>query len=412
MATGFDKVVVPARGSFQHAVVFPELAVPAVLHWSFSTEGKNIRFGLFKRSVSNTGTSLNGSLNSNNNNSALVGANGLTLPARLGTPPGGSTASVLNGPSRSVSTASKLGIMLGASPRAFSFPAAPTDGRYSPSHNRSTSVGVLEIRTDQQPGNKPLPLPPSSSMDPSVSVSSSQSLAPTTASTSGVPSRRESLLDFGAVMGNNTSVPSTPSSITTGTTVAVNGVAVAGTGNPPSPAIAPATGLQALVSHSKAVSSNLLNESGLVQLVPITHAESSKLAVRGSWLVAEQGEYVLYWDNSFSVQTPKKLTYVVSVSAPGDLPATVAGPAAPLIEGWISKKRSKKMQGWAKRWFRLLADGTLEYSEKPATEVRGVLRMEAAVVTLEPKNRRIDVGGCHMSREHQYVAAPELTARL
>ncbi|KAI9006980.1 Oxysterol-binding protein-domain-containing protein [Hyaloraphidium curvatum] len=145
------------------------------------------------------------------------------------------------------------------------------------------------------------------------------------------------------------------------------------------------------VLHAKSASAALLQEPGLVQLVPIAHHESSKLAVKGSWVATEPGEYVLYWDNTFSVSTPKKLTYFVSVVP--YVPPADPQPGAPavVIEGWLSKKRSKKMQGWARRWFRLLSDGTLEYAEKRGGEIRGAARVPAAVVTEDAKRLRIDV---------------------
>ncbi|KAI8823652.1 uncharacterized protein EV422DRAFT_364339 [Fimicolochytrium jonesii] len=42
-------------------------------------------------------------------------------------------------------------------------------------------------------------------------------------------------------------------------------------------------------------------EGDLVELVPVTHYESSKFTVKGSYYVEEPGTYVLLWDNSFSV---------------------------------------------------------------------------------------------------------------
>jgi hypothetical protein len=58
-----------------------------------------------------------------------------------------------------------------------------------------------------------------------------------------------------------------------------------------------------------------------------------------------------------------------------------------ILTGWLLKKRRKKMQGWAKRWFRLDTSGILSYMDSPtATETRGVLYLvPTTIIHHQPK---------------------------
>ncbi|ORZ26146.1 Oxysterol-binding protein-domain-containing protein, partial [Absidia repens] len=56
-----------------------------------------------------------------------------------------------------------------------------------------------------------------------------------------------------------------------------------------------------------------------------------------------------------------------------------------MLAGWLLKKRRKKMQGWAKRWFQLTCSGTLSYSFSPTTKVRGLVHIPMSIITSKPK---------------------------
>ncbi|KAI9260365.1 Oxysterol-binding protein-domain-containing protein [Helicostylum pulchrum] len=59
------------------------------------------------------------------------------------------------------------------------------------------------------------------------------------------------------------------------------------------------------------------------------------------------------------------------------------------MSGWLLKKRRKKMQGWAKRWFELTPDGVLSYSFRKDSVKRGSIQTLFATVSVSPKQRII-----------------------
>ncbi|CAO3610212.1 unnamed protein product [Mucor fragilis] len=61
------------------------------------------------------------------------------------------------------------------------------------------------------------------------------------------------------------------------------------------------------------------------------------------------------------------------------------------ISGWLLKKRRKKLQGWAKRWFELSKAGVLSYSASPTSVTRGSIQILLATITLNPQQRIIHI---------------------
>jgi len=61
------------------------------------------------------------------------------------------------------------------------------------------------------------------------------------------------------------------------------------------------------------------------------------------------------------------------------------------IAGWLLKKRRKKLQGWAKRWFELSKAGVLSYSATPTSLTRGSIQILLATITLNPQQRIIHI---------------------
>lgn len=61
------------------------------------------------------------------------------------------------------------------------------------------------------------------------------------------------------------------------------------------------------------------------------------------------------------------------------------------LTGWLLKKRRKKMQGWAKRWFRLSASGVLSYSTSPTGVPRGFIQIRISTITNQPKSRALHI---------------------
>lgn len=61
------------------------------------------------------------------------------------------------------------------------------------------------------------------------------------------------------------------------------------------------------------------------------------------------------------------------------------------MSGWLLKKRRKKLQGWAKRWFQLSKTGILSYSENPESVRCGSIQVLLATISLNPSHRLIHI---------------------
>ncbi|CAO3587116.1 unnamed protein product [Absidia cylindrospora] len=157
--------------------------------------------------------------------------------------------------------------------------------------------------------------------------------------------------------------------------------------------------------RAKFVAFTKLREQGLVEIVPIQQTNSSQTKVEGSLMISEAGNYVLVFDNTFSRNTPKLLTLSVTLSETpttgldrgssiaGGETVTANGSSANQYEltGWLLKKRRKKMQGWAKRWFRLSGSGVLSYSTSPTGVPRGLIQIRISTITNQPKSRALHI---------------------
>ncbi|KAJ3148513.1 Oxysterol-binding protein- protein 3 [Geranomyces michiganensis] len=117
----------------------------------------------------------------------------------------------------------------------------------------------------------------------------------------------------------------------------------------------------------------------LAEIMPVTHYESSKFTVKGSYFVEEPGSYVLLWDNSFSVNTSKKLFFTVALKdvAPSQIPTRNE------FENWMLKKGDKKLQGFQKRWVTVDSNGVFSYYKSPGSFCRNSVELGKATVHLE-----------------------------
>lgn len=61
------------------------------------------------------------------------------------------------------------------------------------------------------------------------------------------------------------------------------------------------------------------------------------------------------------------------------------------VSGWLLKKKRKRMQGWAKRWFSLLPSGVLSYSTSQGSVTRGSIQILVATISYNPKFRQIHI---------------------
>ncbi|KIL70627.1 hypothetical protein M378DRAFT_65993 [Amanita muscaria Koide BX008] len=62
-----------------------------------------------------------------------------------------------------------------------------------------------------------------------------------------------------------------------------------------------------------------------------------------------------------------------------------------ICEGWVLKKRRKRMQGFARRYFVLYSDGMLKYSFGPEKPVRDQLALQRAAISTTPGRKDIHV---------------------
>ncbi|KAG2190375.1 hypothetical protein INT46_002356 [Mucor plumbeus] len=138
--------------------------------------------------------------------------------------------------------------------------------------------------------------------------------------------------------------------------------------------------------RSKSVATIKLKEGGMDEIIPIQHAQSSDQKVEGTFVVEEPGNYVLVFDNTFSRNTPKKLTYSVALGNPEDVKVSENE-----VSGWLLKKKRKRMQGWAKRWFTLSPTGVLSYSTSQNSVIRGSIQILVSTISYNPNLRQINI---------------------
>ncbi|KAI9032632.1 Oxysterol-binding protein-domain-containing protein [Phycomyces nitens] len=142
--------------------------------------------------------------------------------------------------------------------------------------------------------------------------------------------------------------------------------------------------------RSKSLAKDKLKEKGeLEEIIPIEHYNSSSNKTSGSFVVQEPGYYVLVFDNTFSRTTPKVLSFSVTLSDKETNDPFEDN--ANDIAGWILKKRRKRLQGWAKRWFQLSHAGILSYATSPTGVKRGAIQIRVATLTFNEPQRMIHI---------------------
>ncbi|CEP09495.1 hypothetical protein [Parasitella parasitica] len=122
-------------------------------------------------------------------------------------------------------------------------------------------------------------------------------------------------------------------------------------------------------TRSKSIASEKLKEKNdWMELIPIEPVNSLKAKVEGSYTV---------------------VTFSVALVDP-NMEQALEHPQAE-ISGWLLKKRRKKLQGWAKRWFELSKAGVLSYSTSPTSLTRGSIQILLATIALNPQQRIIHI---------------------
>ncbi|KAG9288503.1 hypothetical protein G9A89_015709 [Geosiphon pyriformis] len=137
----------------------------------------------------------------------------------------------------------------------------------------------------------------------------------------------------------------------------------------------------------KKLTSPQLKDPDLKELLPIKHYNSASATIKGSYQVEEEGTYCLYFDNSFSRNTSKLITFCVVLK---DGPNDEEPQCQPEISGWLLKKKRKKMQGWAKRWFQI-SNGVMSYYQYPEAPCRGTIHIGLSAVSSSQSSRSINM---------------------
>ncbi|TPX48710.1 hypothetical protein SeMB42_g01117 [Synchytrium endobioticum] len=127
----------------------------------------------------------------------------------------------------------------------------------------------------------------------------------------------------------------------------------------------------------------------LHELLPVRSYESSRYTIRGTFQVNEPGTYVLMFDNSFSINTSKKLFFSVALRDLSRVEPTAAD--VKVLQGWILKKGNKKLQGYGKRWIKLQNDGMLSYSKRPGGFPHGHADLARCATRLDHDHLLIDI---------------------
>ncbi|KAF9112766.1 Oxysterol-binding protein- protein 3 [Mortierella sp. AM989] len=125
----------------------------------------------------------------------------------------------------------------------------------------------------------------------------------------------------------------------------------------------------------------------LIEILPIQHYSSGSVTIRGEHVVKEAGSYVLVFDNSFSINTSKRLTFFVALEERG---RKISTQPSSEMSGWLLKKKRKRMQGWAKRWFRI-DNGILSYYKDPESPCRGKVHLVLSTVTVSQASNMIHI---------------------
>ncbi|KAG0253697.1 hypothetical protein BG011_006225, partial [Mortierella polycephala] len=125
----------------------------------------------------------------------------------------------------------------------------------------------------------------------------------------------------------------------------------------------------------------------LIEILPIQHYDSGAGTIRGEYHIKEEGSYVLVFDNSFSINTSKRLTFFVALEERALKPTAQHTSE---MSGWLLKKKRKRMQGWAKRWFQI-DNGILSYYKVPDSPCRGKVHLVLSTVTVSQASNMIHI---------------------
>lgn len=121
-----------------------------------------------------------------------------------------------------------------------------------------------------------------------------------------------------------------------------------------------------------------------IEILPVERYESFEATIAGHYEVPVKGTYVLYFDNSYSINTSKELFLTASVGP--SIPPTME-----VLSGWLLKKKQRRLQGWARRWFQLDRKGILSYFADRFSPCRGSVDLNQCTITKIPQKLMITI---------------------
>ncbi|KAF8973772.1 oxysterol binding protein [Flammula alnicola] len=95
-------------------------------------------------------------------------------------------------------------------------------------------------------------------------------------------------------------------------------------------------------------------------------------------------------DSTISGLGPASLNLGLSSTSITNSVVHMAGPPI-LFEGWVLKKRRKKMQGFARRYFTLYQSGLLSYAFEPGQPIRDQIHLNHAAISTAPGRKDIHI---------------------
>ncbi|KAF9974873.1 hypothetical protein BGZ73_001648 [Actinomortierella ambigua] len=346
-----QEIEVPPRDVFQHLVHVDQLGKTLV--WWFSTKKKNISFGLYYRQSSSPDQSLPPTqalpsiVNSKTTTSATAAVTSSVNSTTIG---------YTDGVSKATSTVSGT-----TTPRRASLQPASSPNRSVRENSTHTSSRNSLATTNSDDEDD---LPPSSQ--------------PQQQQLQGDDEEHDDQMLSVSSTGHQHQQPRRGSAHT-----------LAGVASQPS-------------SRKKKTVAKF-KDPDLVEILPIQHYDSGLGTIRGEHTVDKVGTYVLVFDNTFSINTSKRLTFFVAMEEQD----VKAEPESNVdIAGWLLKKKRKKMQGWAKRWFQI-DNGVLSYSKDPNGPCRGKVHLVLSTVTVTQASNMIHIDSGTMLYHLKTLTAKE-----
>ncbi|CCJ31322.1 unnamed protein product, partial [Pneumocystis jirovecii] len=146
-----------------------------------------------------------------------------------------------------------------------------------------------------------------------------------------------------------------------------------------------------------------LKRARLTEVVPLMRCEAN-LVEKGSYHVGPNcgGHFALVFDNTFSKQTSKIVTYVLTAYSAFPLQILSSQntsmhmifdtDSSSVYSGILLKKRRRKLQGWARRYFTLnISTAVLAYTGSTRSILRGVIPLSIAAISVNPKLKNINI---------------------